>query len=247
MLYPKYRHSASGGNMFIECQSAFLWRYGFENWGGDNERTAMGNAAEWAAWQGILEDLPEKEIRKVALKKFDELRQGEIGERRDGSADIAVQFVKALKPLGKPLAYQPWQGVYLDELEKQISIKVDLSYPDCDVDLKATLKIPSIASPPHIRQQGLYCGARQKPARILYASPKRFSWYEVSRCDAVKGATEILTAFEMIERWDGICPDPRRATLYMPINTDSFYWSDAKDVQRASELWSKSAAPEQLT
>ncbi len=113
MLYPKYRHSASGGNMFIECPSAFLWRYGFENWGSDNERTAMGTAAEWGAWQGILLDLPEMEIRDSATKKYDELRQGEVGEYRDAAANIAVQFVTALKPLGKPLAYQPWRGIYL--------------------------------------------------------------------------------------------------------------------------------------
>lgn len=237
MLYERYRHSASGGNMFIECPSAFVWRYGFENWGGDNERTAMGNAAEWAAWHGILEDLTDDATHKAALAKFDELRQGEVGEYREAAGACAVQFVKALRPLGKPLAYQPWQGVWLEELKKQISVKVDLSYEGLDVDLKATLRIQSTPSPSHIRQQGLYMGARQKPAALLYASPKRFQWYFLGRCEAVRGAMELLTAFEMIERWDVVCPEPERALRYLPLNTDSFYWSDTQDVEKASALW----------
>jgi len=238
VLYAKYRHSASGGNMFIECPSAFLWRYGFEHWGEDNERTAMGTAAEWGAWQGILHDMPEAEIRKAALGKYDELRHGEVGERRDASADIAWQFVKALRPLGKPLAYQPWSGVYLEELEHQISVKPDLVYPGFSVDLKATLRLPSDPSPSHIRQQGLYSGERQEQARILYGTPKKTAWFTLTRCDAVKGAMELLTAFEMIERWKRVCPDPNRAMRYMPLNTDSFYWSDQNEAAKAAMQWS---------
>lgn len=237
ILYERYRHSPSSGNCWIESPSSFLWRWGFENWGGDNARQAMGKAAEHGVYTGLIHNLSDDDIASAAMAEFDRLTAGEVTDERDASAAIAVQFAQVLRGFGPLLAYQPWRGVKVEGLEKEISMKPDFVFTHAMVDAKATLRCPSEPRWAHVRQQALYCTEWQLPALTLYATPKKRALYEINRQDVVKGAGELLSAFRQIELWDSRMPSPERAVDYIPLNLDSYHWSEPADRAKACELW----------
>ena len=55
------------------------------------------------------------------------------------------------------------------------------------VDLKSTLRLPSSPKVDHIRQQALYSVVHRKPIALLYATPKKSLWYELSEQDIMDG------------------------------------------------------------
>lgn len=270
MLYEKYRHSAAAGNCWLESVSAFIWRWGLENFLKEEKpRMAMGKAAEEAAYAGLMMGLSIREIARYARDRFDFYMEGEITPERSYAVRCAVRAYKALQPLGKPLDYQPWRPIHLlGEMQREISIKPDFVYPDFIVDLKCTTKMPSEASATHTRQGGLYASAYQKPVLILYITPTRrpqlkplktgprkgtiplaklaekrtTKWFLIDRQTAAVTASELLTAFKQIERWDGKFGHALDAIPFAPLNQDSFYWSDPQDAATARDLWERVAA-----
>lgn len=251
MLYPKYRHSASSGNIFIEDMAAFVWRWGLQNWGKDAARPAMGKAAEFAAYKGIVSNLSDFSVGRIAQQQYDWLMQGEVAPERSYAVRAAIRLRRLLRGFGPLLAYQPWRGVWVDGLQKQISIKPDFVFQNCMVDAKVTLVLPSSPRWKDIRQQGLYCGAYQMPVKLLYVTPgatydKRVKkrrkalthrMFDLTRQDAVVGSLELLTAFRRIEAWDRAFSDPYDAIRYVPFDSQSFYFSDPDDRAAAEQIW----------
>lgn len=262
-VYDKYRHSAASGNTWLENQAAFVWRWGFKQFGEQGARQAMGLAAEHGAAMGLMHNGSALDVARAAKGEFDRLMEGEVSPERSNAIRCAVRLWRELKPLGKPLSYQPWRPVQLGDLGREISLKPDFEFADCLVDAKATLAMPQLPRTMNLRQQALYSAGYRKRAYLLYVTPARKPpvkppksgkdkgvvklsklatpatkrWFEVSRQDVFTHAAELLGAFEQIERWDSRFNRPEDAVPYIPLNLDSFYWSDPTDQVRAIETW----------
>lgn len=247
MLYENYKHSASAGNLWYENQSAFIWRYGFKNWGKDSPRANMGKAAEKAVYDGLSLGVTDPvAICKAATSIFDKMHQGEVHEEREAVGPIAQNLYAKLLTLNGKFTRKPREARSVGGLGKRINFEVDLFHSEIGIiDLKATMRMPwAEGKDPapnwnHVRQLGLYSylegGA---PVSLLYATPKRSELYSIPNELADRGAQELLSVFYQIERWADKFPTPEQALQFIPLNTESFYWDDEDDVERARVLWS---------
>lgn len=245
MLYDNYKHSASSGNMWLDSPSAFIWRYGFKNWGKDSPRANMGKAVEQAVFAALENGGTPDEAANLATQIFDRMHDGEVHEERGAAGPIARQMVAKLLPLGKPLPRELRSAVPMPGLGRLVSYEADLIFPDRGiVDLKATMRMPwADGKDPaprwsHVRQQGLYATIRKLPVSLLYATPKRCELTTIAESTAAQGASELLMAFGQIERWADKFPTPEQAVAFIPLQLDSFWWQDDPEaVSAAQSMW----------
>ena len=76
--------------------------------------------------------------------------------------------------------------------------------PDADdiiVDTKSTLRLPTAPKVDHIRQQALYSTLHKKKIALLYATPKKSLWYELSDDDVKDGYAETINDFKSLENY----------------------------------------------
>lgn len=240
LVYDRYKHSPASGNMFLAAPDAFVWRYGLKNWQEDDApRQAMGNAAEFATAQTLLLDMTDDEGAELAVAEFDRRMNGEVCEERDAVGPITREFLKAMRPLGKPLVYQGKATLNgaLYGLSREIVVKTDFEYEDFILDTKATLRCPSEIKPDHARQFAAYSVARGKPVRALYATPKKHAMYHLPEATAEDHWRLLVAAWKRIEALDAICESPQHAVSLIPFNPDSWFW-DEKMKARAAATWS---------
>ena len=247
MLSDNYKHSASGGNMYLKSPSKFVWKYGFGEREPSNARMNMGNASEFAAQEGVMNKLNNKQVTEAAVAQFDRLQEGEVTPERDYVGPIAVRFTEALRSFGEPLGYQRRYVVQNPALKRDILGYTDFEFEDIVVDTKATLRCPRDITgeftAPAVRQQAVYWKMTGKPVALLYAMPKisqahpmGFECYRIPEAQ-LAGAWEVmLGAWERIEELSRMCPTAEDATKIIPINPDGFYWKN-EDLQRARERW----------
>ena len=236
MLYPKYAHSASSGNLWMDARDVFLWRYGFQKWGKDSPRAQMGVIAEEITYQALLQGLSPEDASKLAQETYDAKFQGEVHEEREYVGGITAKFVTALSELGKPLTYQASRTVELGAFAKGIKVKTDLGYDNLTVDLKATLRVPSSPKPAHLRQASLYAKLTGKPQKLLYASDKKIWGYVVTEEDVEKNVPVLFGAFRTIEGFAKMFPTPEAALSAIAFNPDTYYWKDY-DIEEARKAW----------
>src|SRR5687767_7246494 len=105
MLPVTFKHSATAGNTYASAPSAFIYKWVLRNWGEDSARMVMGTAIDHGVGTALMNDLSDEEAVKIAVAKFDELRQGEVTEERGHVSKIALRFLSQLRPLGKPVAF----------------------------------------------------------------------------------------------------------------------------------------------
>lgn len=244
VLYAKYRHSVSSANLWRECPSAFLWRYGLQRWGKDNARTAMGQAAEKAYANALLHGLTADEAAEDAKRRFYDLMQGEDTEHADYAAAITKGFINDTpEEWGKFVQHAPWRPVQVAILGKEISLKPDFIFENALVDTKATLRIPSEPSPLHLRQIGAYAKEWGLPGVLFYSAPNKAAEYKtalhpIDDESAERVCGELMRDWRQIEAFDRRFSSVRDAALVTPLNTDSFYW-DETDIEEAKSLWNE--------
>lgn len=258
-LYEKYRHSAGSANAMIEDPASVIWRWGLRNWGEDTPRMAMGTAAEQAAYAGLLHRLSPLQIAREALRCFDAIMLGEVCPERNYAVRCALRLYRALEPLGPPLAYNPWRPVRVADLAHEVTVKPDFVYPEMLVDAKCTLRMPFQPSAGHVRQQALYSAAHEKPAWLLYVTPakhppvkppkrgafklSRFArtpvarWFLVGRDEVVAGCYEMHRAWWQIEKWNTSFQSAQHAARFIPLNLNSYRWSNPTDAANAVAFW----------
>lgn len=247
MLYDNYKHSASAGNLWYENQSAFLWRYGYKNWGKESPRANMGKAAEQAVYGCLDGHIDPARIEEAGTAIFDKMCDGVVQEEREAAGKIAANFIKKLDEIGGRFTRKPREAKRLPRLGKFVNLATDLISDRIGIiDLKATLRIGwGEGKDPaphwgHVRQLGLYSHMEDNQAvSLLYATSKRVELYKIPEADAKRGATELLDAFAQIERWADLFPTPDQAMRLIPLNTDSFYWDDPDAVDAARKVWTQ--------
>jgi hypothetical protein len=235
-----YRHSPSSGNLYREAADAWLWRYGFGKKDERNARMAMGSAAEHGVNLAMTSDMSDDDAAKAAVAEFDKRMEGEVSAERDAVPLICKQMLAKLRSLGKPLTIQQVVNVPTGQkygFAYPVKGVVDLSYEGFDIDLKATMACPSSPKFSHVAQVGTYAELRQKPQKVLYATPKRAELYDITLEDAAYGWSVMRSSWLKIEALAQRFNRPEDALSVIPFNPDSFYWSDAKSKAEAATVW----------
>ena len=103
------------------------------------------------------------------------------------------------------------------------------------------MRLPSSPKIDHIRQQALYSVVHRKPIALLYATPKKSLWYELSEQDIMDGYQELINDFKSLENYINMCKNNlEEAIKITPLNTDPnpFSW-DNNIKQEAIKIWQK--------
>jgi len=85
----------------------------------------------------------------------------------------------------------------------------------------------------------LYSKLHDKPIALLYATPKKTLWYDLTKQDVKNGYDELVRDFKSLENFIDMCDnDIEKAIKITPLNTDPspFYW-DSNIKQAATKVW----------
>ena len=226
--------------MYLKSPSKFVWKYGFGEREPSNARMNMGSASEFAAQEGVMNNLSNADIVEAAVAQFDHLQEGEVAPERDHVGPIAVRFTEALRSFGEPSGYQRRYVVKNPTLKRDILGYTDFEVDGVVVDTKATLRCPQDIYmdyvQPAVRQQAVYWKMTGKPVALLYATPQKFECFRIPEAQLTKAWEVMLGSWESIEELSRMCPTAADATKIIPINPDGFYWKN-EDFNRARERW----------
>jgi hypothetical protein len=78
-----------------------------------------------------------------------------------------------------------------------------------------------------------------KPISLLYCSPKKTLWYDLTKQDVKNGYKELSRDFKSLENYIDMCDnDIEKAIKITPLNTDPspFYW-DNNIKSAAIKVW----------
>jgi hypothetical protein len=162
-------------------------------------------------------------------------------KRGEGIPSMIELALAELEPFGKPEF-----DVCLQKGRKQKSIELlcngdgwslpivgytDFDYPDHGliVDLKTTMKMPSVMSAEHTRQGAIYKKASGNHAvKFLYVTPKKAAWLEVD--DVGPPLAEVKNILNRQEKMLQLSND--QIQEIMPVNASSFYWGGAEQIRK---------------
>lgn len=113
---------------------------------------------------------------------------------------------------------------------------LDFYWPEHNliVDLKTSLALRKIMPIEHQRQRALYSVKPGVTVKFLYVTPKR--WLFLEDGDTAEILSEIRWHVGRLERFLRL-GDRDLLTSIVPVNTDSFYWSDC--VNQATEIYDR--------
>ena len=171
----------------------------------------------------------EKALRDFDGKvMFDD--DGSAAKERDNIEPMTRLAVEALEPFGKP-------DFPADGEQNKVNMKAtgdgweldfigftDFNFPDHGliVDLKTTMRMPSVMSSAHQRQRAFYAKASGNASvKFLYVTPKKVALLEDGNPDELMAEIKIhLTRQEAFLRLG----DRELLRSIVPVNPDSFYW-----------------------
>ena len=77
-----------------------------------------------------------------------------------------------------------------------------------------------------------------KPTSILYATPKRYKYFDILPGEVDEGFQECINTFKNIENYLKVCDTLDKAVMITPLNTDDYYF-DNNMKQEAKKQWTK--------
>ena len=168
------------------------------------------------------------------LHRYADDNDGEIPSKDEqpNIKPILEQAMPAL-PDAPFLARQIKVETWIDGIEIPVIGYVDYSFEDFDLDLKTTLRLPSLPRPPHCRQVSVYGKARKKPQKLLYCTPKKHAIYEIPP-DMWWG--QIEQAARAVRQLLAVTESPTEASAMFAPQYDSFYW-DAASLSHSERIW----------
>ena len=137
------------------------------------------------------------------------------------------------------ISYQKEKVENIKGLKHPVRLFTDFEYENLIVDLKSTLRLPKKPKIDHLRQQALYSVLHDKPISLLYCSPKKTLWYDLTKQDVKNGYKELARDFKSLENYIDMCDnDIKKAIKITPLNTDPspFYW-DSNIKSAAIKVW----------
>lgn len=118
----------------------------------------------------------------IALQSFDlnsANYQEEVSEERDLIEPMLEQCIRWQAP-SQLNATQMRVEYYFDPIPIPVIGYVDFGFEGIDIDLKTTKALPSVPRFDHVRQVSIYRAARGRAGGLVYVTPKKFAYYEVT-------------------------------------------------------------------
>jgi len=241
----EYCHSFSGGQKFMINPSAWLFQYGFKHRQPTNPAMQRGKTSEFVTYYIMKREKEFKKHRSIEDITDWHFKQNIFAYDKDevlNSIEISKQFKYALQERQLTNIEKYQEKIVVDGkkygLEYPIVCYTDFTYPNLIVDTKATLKCPSVAKKSNIRQQCLYSKLYDKPTSILYATPKRYKYFDILPGEVDEGFQECINTFKNIENYLKVCDTLDKAVMITPLNTDDYYF-DNNMKQEAKKQWTK--------
>jgi len=239
-----FKHSFSSVNKFKHNPSEWLVHYGLGLKVSSSPAMVRGNLAEFGAYYKIKRGMQQKDDKyftKLLSHKFSKYKFFNAESKLYNSIDIAKKFEEKLyeRQLRNIVSYQKEKVEKVKGLEHPVRLFTDFEYDNLIVDLKSTLRLPTKPKIDHVRQQALYSKLHDKPIALLYATPKKTLWYDLTKQDVKNGYDELLRDFKSLENFIDMCDnDIEKAIKITPLNTDPspFYW-DSNIKQAATKVW----------
>lgn len=229
------KHSSpSSLNLWADCPGAWLAKYRYGHKFKFGVAPQIGILVEKVVANALLERMDLEAAITEAEKEFNRSNALNTSEKdRERVADIGAMARLAyeeLKQYGKPdFAGEEQHKIELlckgDEWELPIIGYLDFKYPEHGVcfDLKTTLRIPSVMSDSHRRQEAIYKKALGNMGmKFLYVSPKKISVLEnPDSGESLRQAKAILNRQEKFLK----IADANILKEFVPVNASSFYWN----------------------
>lgn len=222
------RLSASSLNLWLDSPGVWSLKY----LGGLKEETSAAMARGKAVEDGMLQMLHGKPIEKaieVAINTFWTNMAGEASEENLAEEALIKPMLTRIyewnpspKILGSQVKIEHW----LDKVSIPIIGYVDFNFEEHPLlDLKTTKRIPSEPRPDHVRQVSLYRKSRREKGALLYVSDKRVAQYEVTDAMADDAMGQLEAAALSLERFLSAFTNSQDAIRCLPMNTDSYRFS----------------------
>lgn len=177
---------------------------------------------------------------KAMRDKWDELAMGVVDEKAAKEyellPDYLAQAQKALAGRDTPLSLQSKISVSIPGIEVPVIGFIDYRWPDCGLDLKTTLRMPSEPNPAHVEQVAVYAKATGVPFSLLYVTPKKWAVYEITAPMVEEAYTGVLRGAYAIRHMLSKVDSARDALrLYSPDFTN-YQWSPPM-IEAATQIY----------
>ena len=241
-----FKHSFSSVSKFRRNPSEWLVHYGLGLKSPSSPAMTRGTLAEFGAYYKIKRGMQQKDgkdFAKLIRHRFKKMKYLNAEQECDNAIVISKKFEEQLyeRQLRDIVSYQKELVEKIVGLKYPVRLFTDFEYEHIIVDLKSTLRLPSSPKIDHIRQQALYSVVHRKPIALLYATPKKTLWYELSEQDIMDGYQELINDFKSLENYINMCKNNlEEAIKITPLNTDPnpFSW-DNNIKQEAIKIWQK--------
>ena len=232
--------SASKIALYKNDVPSFICRYGLGLRQEPTPAMVRGTVCERALVKVLTESHTLDEAIKEAWSEFngrvrDYKESDEHMKQLEAIDGIINQGYEALKDYGKPYFEEGQQEKIEFDLEcgkydwtAPMIGYLDLVYPDqgLGIDLKTTLRCPSVMSWSHALQWAIYKTAKSNyEVKFLYTTPKKSAFLEYDGT-----ATAVIDeAKELINKMNFFCftLSPSQAKQCIPTG-DNFYWNNNK-------------------
>ena len=239
-----FRHSFSSINKFKHNPSEWLVHYGLGLRVSSSPAMVRGTLAEFGAYYKIKKGMQQKDDKhfdKLITHMFKKNKFFDADNEISNAIEIAKKFEEKLyeRQLRNIVSYQKEKVETIDGLKYPVRLFTDFEYDNLIVDLKSTLRMPTKPKIDHIRQQALYSVLHDKPIALLYATPKKTMWYDLTKEDIKEGYAELVSDFKSLENYIDMCNNSLEDAIKItPLNTDPspFYW-DSNIKQAAVKIW----------
>ena len=242
----QFKHSFSSVSKFIRNPSEWLCHYSLGLRSPSNAAMTRGNLAEFGAYYKIKRGMQQKDgkdFAKLIRHRFKKLKFLNAEQECDNAILISKKFEEILyeRQLRDIKSYQKEISKTIPGLSYSIRAFTDFEFEKIIVDAKSTLRLPSSPKIDHIRQQGLYSKLYNKPTALMYATPKKSLFYELTNDDIDIGYNETYNHFKSLENYIKRCNNSlEEAIKTTPLYTDPnpFAW-DINIKQEAEKIWQK--------
>ena len=241
-----FKHSFSSISKFRKNPSEWLCHYALGLRSPSSPAMTRGTLAEFGTYYKIKKGMQQKDDKgfaKLIEHRFKKLKYLNAEKEVLNAIEIAKKFEEILyeRQLRNIVSYQKQLVEKIDGLKYPVRLFTDFEYDGIIVDTKSTLRLPSAPKVDHIRQQALYSTLHKKKIALLYATPKKSLWYELSEQDIMDGYQELINDFKSLENYIRMCKNNlEEAIKITPLNTDPnpFSW-DNNIKQEAIKIWQK--------
>lgn len=190
-----------------------------------------GTAAETGIVHGLLDPaMAIEDCRAAGLREFDRLTALSADPRRTKEREavpaIIATAIPELRQYGIPDMVQTKIERWLPGVPVPFIGYVDLGWTEHGItlDIKSTLRLPSVISIDHARQVSLYVHGTNHEGRIAYCTPSKIGVYRLQ--DTARHVGDVVNITGIMERFLSVSPDPKVLAGLVCPDLDSFYYSD---------------------